>query len=279
VVTLTGKENTLYEISEQALNQIFLVREDSPLMARKILRSAKKPKLLIRDQDRLQQKREAVAEAAFALFLKEGFHRTTTRDIARQAGVSAGAPFTYFKDKEEILFYIVSKEQDRAGEQLLSALSQQIAEATRNGADPEDVFKSVLATYLRGVDEMRRFILLAYQETKSLNTDTRQALILREKRLQALIGEAIRYGVEQGRFAPERIELKAHTIMTLAHAWAVRHWAFVGEIKSIEEYIAFLQPLVLAMLETHTAIEAPKTERRRPAVINDRAVRGEVVAK
>ncbi len=42
-------------------------------MTGKILRSAKKPHFLIRDRDLLQQKREAVAEAAFALFLQEGF--------------------------------------------------------------------------------------------------------------------------------------------------------------------------------------------------------------
>jgi AcrR family transcriptional regulator len=249
-------------------------------MARKILRTAKKPNFLIRDRDLLRQKREAVAEAAFELFLKEGFHRTTTRDIARRAGISAGAPFTYFKDKEDILFYIVSKEQDRSGEQLLSALSQQIAEATHTDADPEEVFRNVLATYLRGVDEIRRFILLAYQETKSLNTETRQALIAREKRLQALIGEAIRYGVERGRFAPDNVELKAHNIMVLAHAWAVRHWAFAGEMESIEEYIAFLQPLVLAMLETKTAHKGPKKERRPVLIGRGNAVgQGEVVTK
>ena len=250
-------------------------------MARKILRPAKKPNFLIRDRDRLQQKREAVAEAAFELFLKEGFHRTTTRDIAQRAGVSAGAPFTYFKDKENILFHIVSKEQDRAGEQLLSALSQQIAEATHTGADPEEVFKNVFATFLRGVDEMRRFILLAYQETKSLNTETRQALIARERRLQALIGEAIGYGVERGRFAPDNIGLKAHNIMVLAHAWAVRHWAFAGEMESIEEYLAFLQPLVSAMLETNTVIERSKKERRRPTTIGGKVTgeRGEVRTK
>jgi len=248
-------------------------------MARKILRSVKKPNFLIRDQDLLQQKREAVAEAAFALFLKEGFHRTTTRDIARRAGVSAGAPFTYFKDKEDILFYIVSKEQDRAGEQLLSALSQQIAEATRTGADPEEVFKTVFAIFLRSVDTMRRFILLAYQETKSLNTETRRALIAREKRLQTLIGEAIRYGVERGRFAPDHIEIRAHNIMVLGHAWATRHWAFAGEMESIEEYVAFLQPLVLAMLETSAAVATPRTERRQPTALGGRVTEGEVTAK
>lgn len=244
-------------------------------MARKILRPTKKQGFLIRDQDLLQQKREAVAEAAFALFLKGGFHRTTTRDIARRAGVSAGAPFTYFKDKEEILFHIVSQEQDRAGEQLLNALSQQIAEATRTGADPEEVFKTVFTTFLRSVDTMRRFILLAYQETKSLNTETRRALIARETRLQALIGEAIRYGAERGRFAADNIGLKAHNIMVLGHAWATRHWAFAGEMESIEEYIAFLQPLVLAMLEANAVVETTKKERRRPTVIEKRVLGGQ----
>lgn len=247
-------------------------------MARKILRAAKKPRLLIRDRDLLQQKREAVAEAAFELFLKEGFHRTTTRDIARRAGVSAGAPFTYFKDKEDILFHIVSQEQDCAGEQLLEALSHQIAEATRTGADPEAVFNNVCTTFLRAVDAMRRFILLAYQETKSLNTETRQALIARERRLQALIGEAIRYGAEQGRFASDNIALKAHNIMVLAHAWATRRWVFAGEMASIEDYIAFLQPLVLAMLETKAASEKPDKKRRQPGAIGRGVTNGQNVS-
>jgi len=160
-------------------------------------------------------------------------------------------------------------------------LSRQIAEATRTNADPEEVFKNVFATFLRSVDDMRRFILLAYQETKSLNTETRQALIAREKRLQVLLGEAIRYGAEQGRFAPDNIELKAHNIMVLAHAWATRHWAFAGELESIDEYIVFLQPLVLAMLETKAAVETPKKERQRPAVIGERVAGepGEITTK
>lgn len=248
-------------------------------MAHKILRPTKKSNPLIRDRDLLQQKREAVAEAAFELFLKEGFHRTTTRDIARRAGVSSGAPFTYFKDKEEILFYIVSKEQDLAGEQLVTALSRQIAEATRTNADPEEVFTNVFTTFLHSVDTMRRFILLAYQETKSLNTETRQALMARERRLQALIGEAIRYGAKQGHFASDNIELKAHNIMVLAHAWATRHWAFAGALESIEEYIAFLQPLVLAMLEDRTAGEMSKKERRRPLTTRGEITEGEVATK
>ena len=250
-------------------------------MARKILRPAKRRSLLIRNEALLQQKREAVVEAAFELFLKQGFHSTTTRDIARQAGISAGAPFTYFKDKEEILFYIVSKEQDLATEQLITTLSRQIAEATHNDSDPEDVFKTVFTSWLHAVDVMRRYILLAYQETKSLNAETRRALMAREQRLQALIGEAISYGAERGRFSPDNIALKAHNIMVLGHAWAIRHWAFAGEMESIEEYIEFLQPLMLAMLETKSRSDVTPKRRRQPTTtgrgVPDRP--GEITAK
>jgi hypothetical protein len=104
-------------------------------------------------------------------------------------------------------------------------------------------------------------------------------LIARERRLQALIGEAISYGAEQGRFAPNNIELKAHNVIVLAHAWATRHWAFAGELESIEEYIAFLQPLVLAMLETGIGIEAPKKEQRRLSTLRGEVAEGEVTTK
>lgn len=242
-------------------------------MARRILRPGKKNNLLVRDVEVLQHKREAVAEAAFELFLKEGFHRTTTRAIARRAGVSAGAPFTYFKDKEDILFHIVSKEQELAEERLVSVLSRQISEATRTGADPEEVFKTVLATFLRAIDEMRHFILLAYQETKSLNIEARQGLIAREKRLQTLLGEAIRYGAERGRFAADNIALKAHSIIVLAHAWAIRHWAFAGELESIEDYLASLEPMMLAMLEKRPDAQEPKMARPRPVAVSVDATR------
>ncbi|MBI3300998.1 MAG: TetR/AcrR family transcriptional regulator [Deltaproteobacteria bacterium] len=240
-------------------------------MTRKILRPSKKTDTLIRDPLLRRQKQEEVAAAAFDLFLKEGFHRATTRDIARRAGISAGAVFTYFRNKEEILLHIITREQERAETQLLDVLRQQIQDAARTGADPETVFVHVFATFLRAIDQLRRFILLAYQETKSLNQQARQALIEREQRLQAVLSEAMRYGVERGRFAPDNIELKAHNIMVLAHAWATRHWAFAGVMDAVEDYIAFLQPQVLAMLKSGAAVERGKEERQRPAG-NGRAV-------
>ncbi len=240
-------------------------------MARLLRSKAKKKNLLVQDPELLQQRREEVARVALDLFLKEGFHRTGIRDIARRAAISVGAVFTYFRDKEDLLFYLLSRGQLEGEKRLLEALRQKIEEAGRNGADPERMLGEILETFLRAVDELRPFILLAYQETKSLNAEARRALMARERNIQALLAEAIRYGIERGSFAPGEVELKAHSIMVLGHAWAVRRWAFVGLAENVEEYLRFLQPCVLNLLRggSPKRTSALKKEKSKKEVLYD----------
>ena len=188
----------------------------------------RKRNVLVRDHNILKQKRAELAEVAFDLFLDRGFHRTGVREIAAAAGLSVGAVFTYFRDKEEILAHIFFEQLERVEKELLESLSAMVDDQTSSGRDPELVFDTVFTQFLRAVDTLRRFILLAYQETKSLNAPARNALIAREKRVQGLLANAIRYGAQRGRFAAEDIDLKAHSIVVLGHAWAVRHWMFAG---------------------------------------------------
>jgi len=215
-------------------------------MGRRLLREKKKPSILIRDPELRNYRREQVAAAAFDLFIRDGFHTTGIREIARQAGVSPGAVLTYFRDKEEILFHIIDKEQGRA-EKAVADLVAQLRQTTQEGADAREALERVLDAFLRAIDAVGRFTLLAYQETKSLRPEWREKLFARERRIQNLFVEVIRYGVKQGVFSPDHLEVKAHTIMVLAHAWAVRRWA-LKEIASIEEYGDIIKPLVLGML-------------------------------
>ncbi|QDY81096.1 TetR family transcriptional regulator [Streptomyces qinzhouensis] len=48
--------------------------------------------------------REALAEAAFELFLERGFERTTVDDIVARAGVGRRSFFRYFPSKEDAVF-------------------------------------------------------------------------------------------------------------------------------------------------------------------------------
>jgi AcrR family transcriptional regulator len=53
-----------------------------------------------------QEKKDRVLAAATDLFAERGFHRTEMDEIARQAGVSKGSLYNYFKSKDELFLYI-----------------------------------------------------------------------------------------------------------------------------------------------------------------------------
>ena len=128
----------------------------------------------MQDRDILRRKRSALAEVAFDLFLDRGFHRTGVREIAASAGLSVGAVFTYFTDKEDILAHIFFEQLERQEREYCETLRTLIGEGTRAGADPEAVFDTVFGQFLRAVDTLHRFIRLAYQESKSLNAAARK---------------------------------------------------------------------------------------------------------
>ena len=48
-------------------------------------------------------------DAAARLFSEKGFHRTTTRDIAREADVSEGTLYNYFDSKNDMLMGIMTR--------------------------------------------------------------------------------------------------------------------------------------------------------------------------
>lgn len=64
------------------------------------------PKL---SQEIIEEKKVVIEDAAKELFIKQGFHATPMREIARRAEVSLGNLYNYYRTKEEILESIIEK--------------------------------------------------------------------------------------------------------------------------------------------------------------------------
>jgi AcrR family transcriptional regulator len=54
-----------------------------------------------------QDRREKIRQAAWELFLEEGYEGATTRAVAERAGIAAGTLFLYAKDKQDLLFLVM----------------------------------------------------------------------------------------------------------------------------------------------------------------------------
>lgn len=50
-----------------------------------------------------QEKRKAIMDASYTLFMKKGVARTSIAEICREAGIAKGTFYLYFKDKDDIL--------------------------------------------------------------------------------------------------------------------------------------------------------------------------------
>ena len=67
-----------------------------------------------------QNKRASLLQAAFDLFLNQGFHDTTISDISKKSGLAKGTFYLYFKDKYDLRNQLIA----RKSEQLLVEASE-----------------------------------------------------------------------------------------------------------------------------------------------------------
>ena len=63
-------------------------------------------------QQRAIEKKEKIIESGFNLICKSGYYNTNTAEIAKEAGVSTGIVYQYFKDKYDILIEGLEKYGD-----------------------------------------------------------------------------------------------------------------------------------------------------------------------
>ena len=63
-------------------------------------------------QKRSIEKKEKIIESGFELICEKGYYNTNTAEIAKNAGVSTGIVYQYFKDKHDILIEALRKYAD-----------------------------------------------------------------------------------------------------------------------------------------------------------------------
>jgi AcrR family transcriptional regulator len=66
--------------------------------------------------EELESRRQEIIDAARTCFLRNGFHRTTTDEICRQASITPGGLYHYFGGKDEIIAAVIQQQaQDVTG--------------------------------------------------------------------------------------------------------------------------------------------------------------------
>ena len=195
----------------------------------------------IKNPDLVKQRRRQIVEAAVPLFIKNGYHKATTRQIARAAGVSVGSMYEYVTSKEDILYLVCVSIHDMVEKGIEKALSR-----TTSG---KETLAEVVREYFMICHQMSEHILLMYQVTQSLPSQWQQKVLENEIRITGLFVDVLARIVTAGdlsHLAEHSFDLIAHNISVLGHQWAFRGW-YLTRHYTIEGYIKFQTDFILGM--------------------------------
>ena len=183
---------------------------------------------VVTDPRLVGERRQQIVNAAIKLFSEQGYYSTTIQNIAREAGISVGLIYQYFRDKDDVLFLTLKL--------VLETYEREIPAALEGVEHPLERLCVALGAYCRVVDRLREATILTYRSTKSLRADRRIYIKDGEIRTNRLLEGCLRACIAGGHVRPVNDHLLVYQYVLFAHAWALKQWA-LRERYSLDDYV------------------------------------------
>jgi AcrR family transcriptional regulator len=221
-----------------------------------------------RRQALINERRMQIIKGTTKLFVKQGYNRTSMREVERACNMSSGNLYHYVGSKADILDLIITYATSQQAE-LIESFS-----ATLDGVSPTEALHKLFRKLCQWHDRDQDVTLFIYQETKNLPRSSRQRIFDSEYRIMAAFERVLHRGIETGEFKVNAPKLIAHNMVFLAHGWALRRW-LLRKHWNLEQYIALQTENIFKIIGADTkpadtgAIdfsEGVQHRRKRPKV-------------
>jgi len=190
--------------------------------------------------------REAILDAAVQVFSVRGVSRTTLANIAKEAGVTRGAIYWHFKNKEDLLSAL--------WEQLLlpfEPLSR--ASEDPNEADPLGKMKKTYVGFFTSLKKDPRLLQLcqiliskceAVEDTGTLHLHRVNCHLEGQRKIEKILQNAI-----NNKQLPEQLDVRMGSIATIAFIdGLVANWIMFPDILDVKREIpAIIDGLILML--------------------------------
>lgn len=193
----------------------------------------------IKDSNLVEMRRNQIIKSAITLFKQKGFHRTTTREIAKEAGFSIGTLYEYIRTKEDVLILVYESINDQVYEHL-EALTEKQAPSLEH-------LVTIVDSYYRFVDEMQDEVLILYQETKALDKYAAKEVFDKERKQVLMLRNYILTAASEN-ITEDEADILANNIFIHGHMWGFRRW-MLQKNYTIDQYIHMQTKLLLRAIQ------------------------------
>lgn len=164
----------------------------------------------------IEEKRQLIIKAANKLFIKHGFHKTKTLEIANQAGITEGTLYNYIRRKDDILFLM--------HEDLQKKLTKKIDLGLKKGTDARSRLENVLGNMIDILMKNHKTVRMIFIETASQTKISLEILLKRESEIIEKIAELIEEGARNQLVKVENPRLSASMIHYLMFYHCLNNW-------------------------------------------------------
>ncbi len=196
----------------------------------------------IKNPDLVRERRRHIVDSTVTLFIKHGYHKTTTRMIARAANFSIGSLYEYVSSKEDLLYLVCKAIHEEVQDAVENALS--------NRAMEKEQLALVIRQYFYVCDRMADHILLMYQVTQFLPQKWKEQVLANELNITDIFIHTLERLSGKNNFPRldgKILNLVGHNISVLGQMWAFRRWHVKKEF-TIEEYITIQTDFILGLI-------------------------------
>jgi len=152
----------------------------------------------------IEARRAQILDAAAAVFAEKGFHRATTKEIARAAGVSEGTIYNYFDSKADLLIGIMTRLAE------LEQLDEELADALQS--DARD-FLVAIFRHRMGLIQQNDEMIQAIMPEMLVNPALRERFYQQfMRRTTTLLEQYLQARIELGHIRPVNVPLTARAV-------------------------------------------------------------------
>ena len=184
--------------------------------------------------------RDELVRITTHLFVKNGFDRTTTRELSRALGWSKGRLYQYVSSKDDLMHVLLNSFFERDQEFMDTA-----TELTAN-LNYTDALATAIRLYIMKNDRYQDLYKFMTHVMVNLEPEKRNLVFKSARNVKYYFETLIKIGVEAGEFRTENTELVATNIFFLGD-WATRRWVLERRY-TVEEFIREMTGNILLQL-------------------------------
>ncbi|QBP41948.1 TetR/AcrR family transcriptional regulator [Paenisporosarcina antarctica] len=184
-----------------------------------------------KDDGKIDEQRKKILESTLILFKEKGYHRTTTREIAKSANMSSGSIYGYVNSKDDILYLFYEALYD----QLNIMINEKIRDIESKGLSR---LKSFVKEYFLVIDEISDQTSIMYSESRSLSELHLKYVLSKENEFSSYVKNILLKSIQEESIfiSEDKVSIVAHNIIVQGHMWAFRGWT-LKQTFTLEGYI------------------------------------------